>query len=95
MGGNLREAPTLGKGKEKREEETETSGAEGQPPPFNPTTEFFVQLLRDYQSQRADKMKAFRTFARGSDESLREAHARLRRLIIATHGVIEQQVVQH
>jgi hypothetical protein len=32
-------------------------------------------------------MKALRTFARGGDESLREAHARLRRLIIATHGV--------
>jgi hypothetical protein len=40
-------------------------------------------------------MKALRTFARGGDESLREAHARLRRLITATHGVTEQQAVQH
>jgi hypothetical protein len=40
-------------------------------------------------------MKALRTFARGIDESLREAHARLRRLITATHGVTEQQAVQH
>jgi hypothetical protein len=40
-------------------------------------------------------MKALRTFARGSDESLREAHARLRKLITATHGVTEQQAVQH
>jgi hypothetical protein len=40
-------------------------------------------------------MKALRTFARGNDESLREAHARLRRLITATHGVTEQQAVQH
>jgi hypothetical protein len=40
-------------------------------------------------------MKALRTFARGGDESLREAHARLRRLISATHGVTEQQAVQH
>jgi hypothetical protein len=40
-------------------------------------------------------MKALRTFARGSDESLREAHARLRRLISTTHGVTEQQAVQH
>jgi hypothetical protein len=40
-------------------------------------------------------MKALRTFARGGDESLREAHAQLRRLIIATHGVTEQQAVQH
>jgi hypothetical protein len=34
-------------------------------------------------------------FARGGDESLREVHARLRRLISATHGVTEQQAVQH
>jgi hypothetical protein len=40
-------------------------------------------------------MKALRTFARGDDESLREADARLRRLISATHGVTEQQAVQH
>jgi hypothetical protein len=39
-------------------------------------------------------MKALRTFARGGDESLREAHTRLRRLISATHGVTEQQAVQ-
>jgi hypothetical protein len=64
-------------------------------PPFNPTSQFFIQLGRDYQGQRADKMKALRTFARGGDESLREGHARLRRLISATHGVTEQQAVQH
>jgi hypothetical protein len=40
-------------------------------------------------------MTPLRTFARGGDESLREAHARLRRLITGTHGVTEQQVVQH
>jgi hypothetical protein len=40
-------------------------------------------------------MKALRTFARGNDESLREAYARLRRLITAIHGVTEQQAVQH
>jgi hypothetical protein len=40
-------------------------------------------------------MKALRTFARGSDESLQEAHAQLRRLITATHGVTEKQAVQH
>ena len=95
LGGTPRETPTSGKGKEKREEETAMSGAEGQPPPFNLITEFFAQLLRDYQGQWADKMKALRTFARGSDELLQEAHARLRRLIIATHGVTEQQAVQH
>jgi hypothetical protein len=52
------------------------------PPPFNPMSQFFIQLGRDYQGQRADKMKALSTFARGGDESLREAHARLRRLIL-------------
>jgi hypothetical protein len=40
-------------------------------------------------------MKALMTFARGGDESLREVHARLRRLISATHGVTKQQAVQH
>jgi hypothetical protein len=40
-------------------------------------------------------MKALKTFARGGDESLREAHARLRRLISATHRATEQQAVQH
>jgi hypothetical protein len=40
-------------------------------------------------------MKALRTFARRGDESLWEAHARLRRLISDTHGVTEQQAVQH
>lgn len=34
-------------------------------------------------------------FLRGNDQSLREAHARLRRFISTTHRVIEQQVVHH
>jgi hypothetical protein len=93
--GNPMAASTLGKGKDKKVEETDRSVAEGQPPPFNPTTEFFLRFFRDYQGQRADKMKVLRTFVRGGDESLREAHARLRRLITATHGITEQQAVQH
>jgi hypothetical protein len=95
FGGNPTAASSSGRAKDKKEEETDRSVAEGQPPPFNPTAEFFLRLFQDYQGQRADKMKALRTFARGSDESLREAHARLRRLITATHGVTEQQAVQH
>jgi hypothetical protein len=95
FGGNPTVASTSGKGKDKKEEETDKFVAKGQPPPFNPTAEFFLRLFRDYQGQRADKMKALMTFARGGDESLQEAHARLRRLIIATHGVTEQQAVQH
>jgi hypothetical protein len=89
FGGNPTAASTSGKDKDKKEEETDRSIAEGQPPPFNPTAEFFLRLFRDYQGQRADKMKALRTFARGGDESLREAHARLRSLITATHGVTD------
>jgi hypothetical protein len=79
----------------KFEEEEQKPGDVVNPPPFNPTSQVFIQLGRDYQGQRADKMKALRTFARGGDESLREALARLRRLISATHGVTEQQAVQH
>jgi hypothetical protein len=70
FGGNPKAASTLGKGKDKKEEEIDKSEVEGQPPPFNPTAEFFLRLFRDYQGQRADKMKALRTFARGGDESL-------------------------
>jgi hypothetical protein len=40
-------------------------------------------------------MKALRTFARGGDESLRETHGWLRRLISTTHGITEQQAVQY
>jgi hypothetical protein len=88
------------RGKEKKEEgkseeEEQKPRDVVNPPPFNPTSQFFIQLGRDYQGQRADKMKALRTFARGGDESLWEAHARLRRLISATHGITEQQAVQH
>jgi hypothetical protein len=57
--------------------------------------QFFTQLYQDYQGQRADKMKALRTFTWGGDESLKEAHAWLRWLISATHGITEQQAVQH
>ena len=40
-------------------------------------------------------MKALKMFVRGGDESLREAHVRLRKLISATHSVTEQQEVHH
>jgi hypothetical protein len=94
FGGNPKAASTSGKGKNKKEEGTDKSEAEGQPPPFNPTAKLFSRFFRDYQGQQADMMKALRTFARGGDESLREAHARLRRLITATHGVtLEEKTV--
>jgi hypothetical protein len=49
FGGNPTSTSTLGKGKDKKEEEADMSIAEGQPPPFNPTAEFFLRLFRDYQ----------------------------------------------
>jgi hypothetical protein len=85
-----------GNEKEKEKGDEATSGESAGPPPeFNPTAEFFRRLYRDYQGQRADKMKALRTFARGGDESLREAYAQLKRLIAATQGVTDQQAIQH
>jgi hypothetical protein len=87
------------KGKEKEkekkeegkfEEEEQKPGDVVNPPPFNPMSQFFIQLGHDYQGQRADKMKALKTFTRGGDESLREAHVQLRRLISTTHGITEQ-----
>jgi hypothetical protein len=48
FGGNPTAASTSDRGKDKKEEETDRSVAEGQPPPFNPTAEFFLRLFRDY-----------------------------------------------
>jgi hypothetical protein len=42
FGGNPKAASTSGKGKDKKEEEINKSIVEGQPPPFNPTAEFFL-----------------------------------------------------
>ena len=69
FGGNPKAVSISGKDKDK-EEETDKFEIEGQPPPFNPTAKFFLRLFRDYKGQRAGKMKALRTFARGGDESL-------------------------
>jgi hypothetical protein len=61
---------SISKGKEKEKKEEGKSEKEEQKPgdvvnlpPFNPTSQFFIQLGRDYQGQRADKMKALMTFA--------------------------------
>jgi hypothetical protein len=45
FGGNPTAASTSGRGKDKKEEETDMSVVEGQPPPFNPTAEFFFTTL--------------------------------------------------
>jgi hypothetical protein len=93
FGGVPRAGTSNDKGKDKKEERQSEEVL--QPPPFNPTQQFFARPYQDYQGQRANKMKALRTSARGGDESFMEAHARLRQLISATHGVTEQQAVQH
>jgi hypothetical protein len=41
FGGNPKAASTSGKGKDKKEEETDKFVVESQPPPFNPIVEFF------------------------------------------------------
>ena len=53
-----------------KEEEEQKPGNVVNPPPFNPISQFFIRFGRDYQGQRADKMKALRTFAQEGDESL-------------------------
>jgi hypothetical protein len=47
----------------KSEEEEQKPGDVVNPPPFNPTLQFFIQIGHNYQGMRADKMKALRTFA--------------------------------
>jgi hypothetical protein len=49
FGGNPKAASTSGKGKDKKEKGIDKSEAKGQPPPFNPTAEFFLRFFRDYQ----------------------------------------------
>jgi hypothetical protein len=39
-----------------------------------------------YHGQKADKMKASRSFARENNESLQEVHTRLKRLMSTMHG---------
>jgi hypothetical protein len=48
-----------GKSKEKEQKPRDVVN----PPSFNPTSQFFIQLNCDYQGLRADKMKALKSFA--------------------------------
>lgn len=63
--------------KEKMEEGSSSTEDTGQlvkvvadPPWFNPTIRFFVQLHQNYQGQQAEKMMALRSFVRRGDKSL-------------------------
>jgi hypothetical protein len=72
-----------------------TSGTSvGVPPSFNPVEEFFSTLRKNYQGVRTEKLKSLQDFERKSGESLREAYARMRRLMATTHGVTEPQAIQ-
>ncbi|CAM6099169.1 unnamed protein product [Calypogeia fissa] len=57
-----------------------TSTPEGSlPPAFNPIEEFFEVLKKNYQGVRTEKLKSLQEFQRKTGESLRKAHARMRR----------------
>ncbi|CAM6111262.1 unnamed protein product [Calypogeia fissa] len=71
-----------------------TATPTGAPPPFNPIEEFFKVLKKNYQGVRTEKLRSLQEFQRKTGESLREAHARMRRLISVTQGVTEAQAVQ-
>ena len=74
---------------------TSTVGGVTPPPPsFNPMTEFFLQLRKNYQGVRTDKLRSLTDFERKTSESLRKAYSRMRRLISVTQGVTEAQAVQ-
>ncbi len=64
------------------------------PPPFNPVTEFFLRLKKNYQGVKTEKLKSLQEFERKTNESLREAYTRMQWLIAFTQGVTEAQVVQ-
>ncbi|CAM6076652.1 unnamed protein product [Sphagnum tenellum] len=64
------------------------------PPPFNPITEFFLRLKKNYQQVKTEKLMSLQVFERKTNESVREAYTRMRRLIAITQGVTEAQAVQ-
>jgi hypothetical protein len=54
------------------------------PPPFNPVTEFFLRLKKNYQGVKMEKLRSLEEFDRKTNESLREAYTHMRRLIAVT-----------
>jgi hypothetical protein len=57
------------------------------PPPFNPITKFFLKLKKNYQGVKTEKLRSLQEFEQKTNESLREAYTRMRRLIAVTQGV--------
>ncbi|KAH8975228.1 hypothetical protein BDL97_01G144200 [Sphagnum fallax] len=62
------------------------------PPSFNPITEF-LRLKKNYQGV-TEKLRSLQEFERKTNESLRKAYTRMRRLIAVTQGVTKVQAVQ-
>jgi hypothetical protein len=54
------------------------------PPPFNPVTEFFLRLKKNYHGVKTEKLRSLQKFERKTSESLREAYTHMQRLIIVT-----------
>jgi hypothetical protein len=54
------------------------------PPLFNPVTEFFLRLKKNYQGVKTEKLRSFQEFEWKTNESLCEAYTRMRRLIAIT-----------
>jgi hypothetical protein len=59
------------------------------PPPFNPITEFFLRLKKNYQGVKTEKLRSLQEFERKTSESLCKAYTRMRQLIAVTQGVTE------
>jgi len=64
------------------------------PPLFNPITEFFLRLKKNYQGMKMEKLRSLEEFERKTSESLCKAYTRMRRLIAVTQGVTKAQVIQ-
>jgi hypothetical protein len=63
------------------------------PPSFNPITDSFLRLKKNYQGVKTEKLKSLQEFERKISESLREAYTRMRWLIAITEGVTEAWAV--
>ncbi len=63
-------------------------------PPFNPVTEYFLRLKKNYQGVKTEKLKNLQEFERKTSESLCEAYTRMRQLITITQGVMKAKAVQ-
>jgi hypothetical protein len=63
------------------------------PPSFNPITEFFFRLKKNYQGVKTEKLKSLQDFEWKISESLHEAYICMRRSIAITQGVTEAQAI--